>query len=120
MNYIGNYRTAVSIGAICRLAELEKIGASLDAPLLANMVPGGGRTPEVSAEQLQQFGFNVVIYPGVGFCAASHAVGTAFSYLKEHGSVIGLDLPRTNVNELHTLMGFEEVWEFERKFGQRE
>ncbi|MCZ6894551.1 MAG: isocitrate lyase/PEP mutase family protein [Gammaproteobacteria bacterium] len=102
------------------LAELEKIGASLDAPLLANMVPGGGRTPEVSAEQLQQFGFNVVIYPGVGFCAASHAVGTAFSYLKEHGSVIGLDLPRINVNELHTLMGFEEVWEFERKFGQRE
>ncbi len=97
--------------------ELEQIGASLDTPLLANMVPGGGRTPDVGAEQLQQLGFCLAIYPGVGFCAASHAVNTAFAYLKEHGSVIGLDLPQTNVNEMHTLMGFEDVWEFERRFG---
>ena len=102
------------------IEELEKIGASLDTPVLANMVPGGGRTPDVSAERLQQFGFSMAIYPGIGFCAASHAVGTAYAYLREHGSVIGLELPLSNVNEMHTLMGFEEVWEFERKFGQRD
>jgi 2-methylisocitrate lyase-like PEP mutase family enzyme len=101
------------------IEEMEKIGTSLDAPLLANMV-GGGRTPDVSAEQLKQFGYNIAIYPGVGFCAASAAVSEAFTYLKDHGSVIGLDLPQTNITELHTLMGFEDVWEFERKFGQRE
>jgi 2,3-dimethylmalate lyase len=102
------------------LEEMEKIGATIEAPLLANMVPGGGRTPDVGAQQLQGFGFNIAIYPGVGFCAASAAVKEAFTYLKDHGSVIGLDLPQTNITDLHTLMGFEEVWEFERKFGQRE
>jgi 2-methylisocitrate lyase-like PEP mutase family enzyme len=102
------------------LDEMQKIGSSLDVPLLANMVPGGGRTPDASAEQLKQFGFNVAIYPGVGFCAASAAMSTAFSYLKENGSVIGLDLPQTNITELHSLLGFEDVWEFERKFGQRD
>lgn len=102
------------------LEEMQKIGSSLDVPLLSNMVPGGGRTPDASAEQLKQYGFNVAIYPGVGFCAASAAMRTAFEHLKEHGSVIDLDLPQTNINELHTLMGFEDVWEFERKFGQRE
>jgi len=102
------------------LEEMEQIGASLDTPLLANMVPGGGRTPDVSAEQLQRFGFNLAIYPGVGFCAASHAVNTAFAYLQEHGSVIGLDLPQTNVNDMHALMGFEDVWEFERRYGPLE
>jgi 2-methylisocitrate lyase-like PEP mutase family enzyme len=99
---------------------MEKIGGSLDTPLMANMVPPGGRTPDVSAEQLQQFGFNMAIYPGIGLSTASHAMGTAFCYLREHGNVIGLDLPQTSVNDMHTLMGFEEVWEFERKFGQRD
>jgi len=102
------------------IEEMEKIGNSLDVPLLANMVPGGGRTPDISADQLKQFGFNIAIYPGVGFCAAAAAVETAFSYLKDQGSVIGLDLPQMNITEMHSLMGFEEVWEFERKFGQRE
>lgn len=100
--------------------EMLKIGSALDVPLLANMVPGGGRTPDASAEQLKQFGFNVAIYPGVGFCAASAAMQTAFTHLKEHGSVIDLDLPQTNINDLHSLLGFEDVWDFERKYGQRD
>jgi len=44
-------------------AELERIGRSIDAPLLANMVETG-LTPLLPAPTLQQLGFSVVIHPG--------------------------------------------------------
>jgi 2,3-dimethylmalate lyase len=43
--------------------ELERIGQSIDAPLLANMVETG-LTPLLSAKTLQRLGFSVVIHPG--------------------------------------------------------
>jgi carboxyvinyl-carboxyphosphonate phosphorylmutase len=44
-------------------AELERIGRSVDAPLLANMVETG-LTPLLPAKQLEALGFSVVIHPG--------------------------------------------------------
>src|SRR3546814_10619363 len=40
--------------------ELERIGRTIDAPLLANMVQAG-RTPVVPAETLKEWGFNLAI-----------------------------------------------------------
>lgn len=102
------------------LEEMQRIGSSLDVPLLANMVPGGGRTPDASARQLEEFGFNLAIYPGLGMCSAAAAMRTGYAHLLAHGSVIDLDLPQEDVNEMHTLMGFEDVWAFERKYGLRD
>ena len=44
-------------------AELERVGASVNKPLLANMVETG-KTPILPAERLQALGFSAVIYPG--------------------------------------------------------
>ena len=43
--------------------ELEKIGQSINRPLLANMVETG-LTPLLPAAELQKLGFSVVIFPG--------------------------------------------------------
>ncbi len=96
--------------------ELETIGRTIDAPLLANMVPTG-RTPVVPADRLAAWGYSVAIYPGLGFGVAAEAMRRAFSHLKEHGSSIGLDLPFYEGGSMHELMGFPEVWEFEKRYG---
>lgn len=44
-------------------AELERIGRSVDAPLLANMVETG-MTPLLPAKRLEELGFSIVIHPG--------------------------------------------------------
>ena len=97
-------------------AELERIGKEIDAPLLANMV-SAGRTPVVPAEQLQQWGFAMAIYPGVGMGAAAEAMRQAYAYLLEHGSTIGANTPSLKIDGgMHALMGFPEVWDFEARW----
>jgi 2-methylisocitrate lyase-like PEP mutase family enzyme len=103
-------------------AEIERIGREIDAPLLANVVPNG-RTPEVPARRLHEFGFNIAIYPGLGFSAAAEAARRAYAHLLEHGKVEGVPVPMFQMGNrpgsMHELMGFPEVWEFERKYGLR-
>jgi 2-methylisocitrate lyase-like PEP mutase family enzyme len=96
--------------------ELEQIGKTIDAPLLANMVQAG-RTPVVPAETLKEWGFDIAIYPGFGFGAAAEGARRAYAHLKEHGSSLNADVPMLQLNGgMHTLMGFPDVWEFEKKW----
>jgi 2-methylisocitrate lyase-like PEP mutase family enzyme len=95
-------------------AELGKGSGADGAWLLANMVPSG-KSPVVAKERLGAFGFNVVIYPSVGMNAACAALKSAYAYLLEHGSTEGSPVPSISMAEMHQLVGFEDVWAFERK-----
>ena len=55
------------------VAEMERIGRSFEAPLLANMVEGG-RTPILSREELERIGYKLAIYPVAGLLAAASAL----------------------------------------------
>jgi 2-methylisocitrate lyase-like PEP mutase family enzyme len=83
------------------------------------MVPTG-RSPVVSAENLQRYGFSIAIYPGAGMAAACAAIEKAFSYLKENKTLAGCPIPAFDMKKLHDLVGFPEVWEFEKKHVERE
>lgn len=96
-------------------AEFARVAAEIDAPLLANMVEGG-RSPVLSREFLLEHGFAIAIYPVTGFCAAAHALRSAYRYLGQHGSSEGISLPLMELAELHEVMGFHEIWEFEKKW----
>jgi 2-methylisocitrate lyase-like PEP mutase family enzyme len=98
-------------------AEFEKIGREIDAPLLANMVEQG-RSPILDRDTLRAYGFAFAIYPGTGFMAAAQALHGAYSHLHEHGSTIGMTQPMYDFAAMNKLMGFEEVWEFDRKWAQ--
>lgn len=97
--------------------ELEQIGREVDAPLLANMVGRGGRTPELPAARLRDIGFNVAIYPGAGFGAAAAAMETAYAHLKEHGATD--ETTPTPITGTHKLVGFPEVWALEKDWDAR-
>jgi len=100
--------------------EFRRLGDDLrgslagDAKLLANMVPTG-RSPVVSAEKLRAFGFSIAIYPSAGMGAACLAIEKTFSYLKEKQTLENCPLPAYGMKQLHELVGFPEVWEFERR-----
>ncbi len=97
--------------------EFRRIGQEIDAPLLANMVPTG-RSPMLSAEALRGFGFNIAIYPVAGLAAACAAMQAAYSHLLQHGSLIGSPQAAMPMAQLHELVGFPEVWEFERRHAE--
>lgn len=97
--------------------ELEAIGRALDAPLLANMVGKGGRTPELSAERLHTLGFKIAIYPGIGFGAAIAAMEGAFAHLQQNG-MMPQDGPEP-ITGAHKLVGFPEIWALEKDWDTR-
>ena len=54
-------------------AEMVRICKAFDRPLLANMVEGG-KTPVLTAVELEKMGFSIAIFPGLGFMAAAKAL----------------------------------------------
>ena len=96
--------------------ELRRIGQAFKGiHLVANVVQSGARTPEVPSAQLQEMGFTLAIYPSLAHKVAAHAMRTTYEHLKKHRTAIGLPLPLMTSPEMHTLMGFEDVWEFEKR-----
>ena len=95
--------------------EMTEICHKIDCPLMANMVDGG-RTPLLTAEELKDIGYQIAIFPGTAFLAAGSAVESVYQYLKTTGSSAGLPTPLYNFEEFSRLMGFEDVWAFEKKW----
>jgi 2,3-dimethylmalate lyase len=97
--------------------EMQRICASLDAPLLANMVEGG-RTPLLSKAELESIGYKLAIFPVTALLGALHAMTSVYDHLKQQGSSAGMKVPVAKFSELTKLMGFEDVWEFEKRYAE--
>jgi 2-methylisocitrate lyase-like PEP mutase family enzyme len=95
--------------------EMMQIGSSFDLPLLANMVEGG-RTPVMSQQELENLGYKIAIFPVTAMLAATQAMKTVYESFKQTGSSAGQVTPLMPFTELTKLMGFEEVWEFEKRY----
>jgi 2,3-dimethylmalate lyase len=96
-------------------AEMETIGKRFDQPLLANMV-NGGKTPMLPAKRLAELGYRIAIFPATGFLATAAALESAYGELKEAGTNTG-KTPMYEFSEFNKLIGFPDVWEFEKKYG---
>ena len=95
--------------------EFARIGREVDAPLLANMVEGGF-SPVLPAETLARLGFAIAIFPGTGFLATAKTLEHVYGHLKTNGSSVALETDSFSINEMHELMGFGDVWEFEKRW----
>ena len=98
-------------------AEFARLGREIDSPLLANMVEAG-RSPVLSAQVLEGCGVAVAIYPITGLCAAAAALENVYAHLLETGSSQGVDAALYSIDAMHELMGFEEIWAFERRWDE--
>ena len=95
-------------------AEMAEIGRELgDMPLVANMVEGG-RTPMLSNARLAEIGYALAIYPVAGLLSAAAALNTVYAHIRATGSSLGSPAPLYPFAEMNRLMGFEEVWAFDK------
>ena len=97
--------------------EFRRVGDALAGrtKLLANLVPTG-KSPVVAAEKLEAFGFSIAIYPSAGMGPVCAALEASYRYLLEHGSTDGSPVPAYDMKQLHELVGFPDVWAFEKRF----
>jgi 2-methylisocitrate lyase-like PEP mutase family enzyme len=93
--------------------ELETIGRAFDQPLLVNIVEGG-RTPQLSPEELQKLGFSLAIYPGSGFLSVAKALKDVYAEILARKGTRAVEGGMYPFAQMCELMGFPEVWAFDR------
>jgi len=99
--------------------EMREACARIKKPMMANMADGG-KTPISSAAELAEIGYALAIFPSTTGLAAAAATLNALRLLKKEGTSVSPDLPLFGFKEFQSLIGFEEVWAFERRWKKGE
>ncbi|MEM7570676.1 MAG: isocitrate lyase/PEP mutase family protein [Pseudomonadota bacterium] len=97
--------------------EMKEICAQVDAPNMVNMA-FGGHTPIKSARELTDLGFACAIYPALPVIQMMAAADQAFAAMKSSGDPADIGLPQYDFKQFCSDIGFDEVYEFEKKFGR--
>jgi 2-methylisocitrate lyase-like PEP mutase family enzyme len=95
--------------------EMRKVCETFDRPIMVNC-SNHGHTPVPQADVLAQIGFAYAIYPSLTSLAASAAMEKVLRDLKDHG--IGQPDGLFDFNEFCSLIGFEDVWAFDKKWAR--
>jgi 2-methylisocitrate lyase-like PEP mutase family enzyme len=90
--------------------DLARIASTLGAevPLLANMVEGG-KTPPLSAAELEAIGFSLVIFPGGIVRALARTAGEYYASLAKQGTTEPFRSRMLDLGQLNTLIGTPEM-----------
>jgi 2-methylisocitrate lyase-like PEP mutase family enzyme len=96
--------------------EMKRIGQTFpEHPLIANMVEKG-RTPVLSKLTLEELGYKIAIFPVTSLLASVQAMTKVYEHFKDTSSSINNPVDLYDFGDLSKLMGFEDVWEFEKRF----
>jgi 2-methylisocitrate lyase-like PEP mutase family enzyme len=97
--------------------EMRRACAAFELPMMANM-SDGGKTPMLDAQTLQEIGFSLAIYPSMTSLAAAAAMERALRHLKTSGGSLAPGDDLFDFNEFCRRIGFEEVWDFEKRWAR--
>ncbi len=103
--------------ALTSEAEMRAACQGVNRPMMANMA-NGGLTPILSAEKLADIGYALAIFPSLTGLAAAAATEMALMRLKNGDGDAGPDLPLFDFNTFCSMIGFEDVWAFERRWAK--
>jgi 2-methylisocitrate lyase-like PEP mutase family enzyme len=100
------------------VAELRQTVAALTsrAPLMANMVEGG-KTPVLSAKELEAIGFSLVIFPGGVVRAMAHAAQAFYATLQADGTTDAFRNRMFDFSQLNDVIGTPEMMARGKSYG---
>jgi len=98
--------------------EMRQACAAFDRPVMANL-SNGGLTPMLKADTLADIGFSFAIYPALTSVVAMAAMEQALIKLRDAGDADPAGMPIFDFKAFCELIGFQDVWNFERKWAKR-
>ncbi len=107
---------AIFIEAPKSVKEMKKIGRSINAPLVANMIEGGA-TPISSAENLYKMGFKIILYPLSVLFANTFATINILNELKKAGTTTKLKNKLVSFDQFNDLVELRKFRRLEKKYG---
>lgn len=98
------------------IGEMKKIGKSIKAPLVANMIEGGA-TPISSASTLQKMGFKIILYPLSVLFANTFASLQILKELKKSGTTTKLNKKLVSFDEFNDIVELSKFRKLEKRYG---
>ncbi len=95
--------------------EMEKIGKSINAPLVANMIEGGA-TPISSTNALHKMGFKIILYPLSVLFANTYASLQILKELKKSGTTTKLFKKLVSFNEFNDIVELSKFKKLEKRY----
>jgi 2-methylisocitrate lyase-like PEP mutase family enzyme len=95
--------------------QMKKIIMEAKAPHMVNMLPGG-RTPMLTAKELQDIGYSVVAYATACTYAIAKAVSDLFETLYKTGTTESFEDRMMMFDEFNRLVGLEEIRKIEDEY----
>jgi carboxyvinyl-carboxyphosphonate phosphorylmutase len=114
--YVQAGADAIFVESPTTVEELSRIPKLIDAPTMANMVSGGGRTPLTRFQDLEAMGYRLVVYGAAPLQAAMKAVLGLLEELKTTGTTAGYLDRIVSFEERQRRVGLPGVMELERRF----
>jgi len=106
---------AIFIEAPRSLNEMKKIGKTINAPLVANMIEGG-TTPLSSAQTLNKIGFQIILYPLSVLFANTFATMNILQELKKTGTTTKFKQKVVNFDQFNDLVDLPKFRKMEKKY----
>jgi 2-methylisocitrate lyase-like PEP mutase family enzyme len=100
-------------------AQLARLGRHSNVPMMVNVVPGG-KTPLLPSSTLAEMGFAFAIYPSLAWLASAGAIQAAFAGVRSGTASALLTGPPLAAEAGHALVGFPDMWAFERRYARRD
>ncbi len=95
--------------------QMRRIIREVDAPHMVNMLPSG-RTPALTAKELQDIGYSVVAYATACTYTIARAVKELFETLRQTGTTADFEDRMMKFDEFNRLVGLEEIREIENAY----
>lgn len=95
--------------------QMRRIIREVDAPNMVNMLPGG-KTPLLTAAELQEVGYSVVAYATACTYTITKAVRDLFETLHRTGTTKGFENRMVKFDEFNRMVGLEEIRRKENEY----
>ena len=106
---------AIFIEAPKTIREMQKIGNSIDAPLVANMIEGGA-TPISSKSKLHSMGFKIVLYPLSVLFSNTFATFQTLEELKRFGITKKSKKRMVNFDQFNEIVELSKYTKLEKRY----
>ena len=107
----------VFVEAVTSMEDMRTVNSALSVPSMANMIEGG-KSPFLSAAELQDVGYALAAYPCASVFTAVRALQNWAQHLKKHGTSHGFAGPETMLtfDEYFRFIGAEDIRRREAQF----
>lgn len=113
--YAANGADVIFVEAPTQRDQVAQLPKEINAPLLFNLTEGA-RSPLYSAQELETFGYKIVIYPNLLLRVTMRATQDALSVLRAEGSSQAIVPRMVDWQERQRVVRLREFEELDRKF----